>query len=78
MEEVRHPKCVLRQAPCEFHRSTDHSHYGFFAAAGHGVSARSNLGDFSPLDLAPTVLSHLSEVENLKLDGKPIAGIAIA
>lgn len=76
MEEVRHPTTVLRQTPCEFHRSTDHSQLGFLGAAGPGITARGKLQDVSPLDLAPTLLSHLSPLEVAGFDGEPIPGVA--
>jgi len=76
MEEVRHPTTVLRQTPCEFHRSTDHSQLGFLAAAGPGITARGKLQDVSPLDLAPTLLTHLSSIKVAGFDGEPIPGMA--
>jgi len=76
MEQVRHPKVTLHQSPCEFHRSTDHSHFGFFAAAGPGISARGKLPDVSPLDLAPTLVSHLTAAKGFQFDGKLIPGVA--
>jgi predicted AlkP superfamily phosphohydrolase/phosphomutase len=76
MEEVQHPTAVLQQTRCEFHRSTDHSQLGFLAAAGPGITARGKLHDVSPLDLAPTLLTHLSSLSYDQLDGKPIPGMA--
>lgn len=75
MERVRHPRVELVQSPCEFHRSTDHSQFGFLAAAGEGVMARGDIGEVSPLDLAPTLLSHLGYAGAEKFDGKPIVGL---
>jgi predicted AlkP superfamily phosphohydrolase/phosphomutase len=77
MEEIHHPKAVLRQTPCEFHRSTDHSQFGFLAAAGPCITARGKLPDVSPLDLAPTVASHLSSPGVAGLDGQPIPGMSV-
>ena len=56
MTRVVHPRGELRQSPCEFHRDSDHSREGFVAAAGPLILGRGDLGELSPLALAPTFL----------------------
>jgi predicted AlkP superfamily phosphohydrolase/phosphomutase len=71
MERVAHPRADLYQVPCEFHRDSDHSRRAFVAAAGPLIGGRGDLGELSPLDLAPT-FRHLLEADPL---GQPHAGI---
>jgi predicted AlkP superfamily phosphohydrolase/phosphomutase len=71
MERVTHPSADLHQVPCEFHRDSDHSRRAFVAAAGPLIGGRGDLGELSPLDLAPT-FRRLLEAEAL---GRPHAGI---
>jgi len=75
VDHVVHPRGEIHQGKTGFHRGTDHSPYGFFAAAGPGVSARGDQGDIDPLDLVPTFLSHL-QIEATDLPGRAIPGIA--
>ena len=75
VDHVVHPRGEIHQGKTGFHRGTDHSPYGFFAAAGPGVSARGDQGDIDPLDLVPTFLSHL-QIEASDLPGRAIPGIA--
>jgi predicted AlkP superfamily phosphohydrolase/phosphomutase len=75
MERLEHPRAVLRQAPCEFHRGSDHSRQGLVAAAGPQISGRGNLGELSPLDLVPTFLRLLNASPAPDLPGRPHAGI---
>ena len=69
VERVLHPRTELRQAPCEFHRGTDHTQFGFLAAA---VSGRGDLGVVSPLDLVPTIVTHLGGPFPQDLPGRTI------
>jgi predicted AlkP superfamily phosphohydrolase/phosphomutase len=57
MEEVVHPKAVLRQESAATGRRTQHSRGGFFAAAGPSIAGRGPVGPASPLALAPTFLA---------------------
>jgi len=75
MERVVHPRAELRQRPCEFHRDSDHSRRGFVAAAGPLIRGRGDLGELSPLDLAPTFLRLLNAAPAPDLPGRPHPGI---
>ena len=59
MEEVRHPRVVLRQEKPEFFRGSDHNQNGFMAAVGPDIQAKGNIGEVALRDLAPTFLSLL-------------------
>lgn len=72
VERVLHPKTELRQEPCDFHRGTDHSQFGFLAAAGNSLSSSGDLGDVCPLDIAPTMLTHLQSRIPESLAGRVI------
>jgi predicted AlkP superfamily phosphohydrolase/phosphomutase len=58
---LHHPAGILSQEPPDYLRGNEHSHYGFFAAAGPSVRGRGSIGDVSILDLAPTFLALLGE-----------------
>lgn len=75
MEKVIHPRAELVQTPGEFHRRTDHSQFGFLAAAGDHIEPCGDVGDVSPLDLAPTLLSHLGVPPGEEFEGTPINGM---
>jgi predicted AlkP superfamily phosphohydrolase/phosphomutase len=75
MERLEHPRAQLRQVPCEFHRDSDHSRYGFIAAAGPDIAGRGDVGELSPLDLVPTFLQLLGEARPASLPGRPHPGI---
>lgn len=75
VERVVHPRAEIQQEMTAFHRGTDHSPYGFVAAAGPDILARGNLGDICPLDLVPTWLSHL-QVESSELPGVAVPGMS--
>ncbi|MGB5296410.1 MAG: alkaline phosphatase family protein [Thermoanaerobaculia bacterium] len=75
VDHVVHPRGEIHQGKTGFHRGTDHSPYGFFAASGPGVSARGDQGEIDPLDLVPTLLSHF-QIEAPELPGRAMKGIA--
>jgi predicted AlkP superfamily phosphohydrolase/phosphomutase len=56
---LEHPRASIAQAPPDYLRSNEHSHHGFFAAAGPSIHGRGDVGEISILDLAPTFLSLL-------------------
>jgi predicted AlkP superfamily phosphohydrolase/phosphomutase len=72
MERVTWPGGEFTQSPCEFHRGSDHSQVGFIAASGPRVEARGDLGELSPLDLAPTLLRRLGVEPPAAMEGRPI------
>lgn len=75
VERVEHPKREITQSPCEFHRGSDHSQFGFVAAAGPDIENRGDLGEISLLDLAPTFLKLLGEAPAKGLSGEVLSGI---
>lgn len=61
VERVEYAGGEIVQSPCEFHRGSDHSQFGFVAAAGPAIETRGDLGEVSLLDLAPTFLELLGQ-----------------
>jgi predicted AlkP superfamily phosphohydrolase/phosphomutase len=61
MERVTHPRVELVQRKPDFFRVSDHSRYGFVAAAGPSIRGCGDLADVSLLDLAPTFLFLMDE-----------------
>jgi len=59
MQEVVHPRAVLRQERGGLGRRTQHSRSGVFVTAGPSIGGRGLLGPVSPLELAPIFLSLL-------------------
>jgi predicted AlkP superfamily phosphohydrolase/phosphomutase len=57
VEQVVHPRTVLRQESAAAGRRTQHSRSGLFAAAGPSIAGRGAVGSASPLALAPTFLA---------------------
>jgi len=72
MRRVVHPRAELGQPKPEFFRGSDHSHQGFFAAAGPLIQRRGGIGDISLLDLAPTFLSLVGEPVPKGMTGRVI------
>ena len=72
VERVCHPAGDIVQAPCDFHRGSDHSQFGFVAGAGPDVKSAGDLGDISPLDLAPTFLALLRHESPSALPREPL------
>jgi predicted AlkP superfamily phosphohydrolase/phosphomutase len=72
VERVEHPKGEIVQSPCEFHRGSDHSQFGFVAAAGPAIENRGDLGEISLLDLTPTFLELLGQPAAEELPGKAL------
>jgi predicted AlkP superfamily phosphohydrolase/phosphomutase len=58
---VLHPATEITQTQPEFFRGSDHTHTGFFAAAGPSIAATGDIGAVSPLAIAPTCLTLLGE-----------------
>ncbi len=71
-----YPGGELTQSPCEFHRGSDHSQFGFVTAAGPGIERRGDIGELSPLDLVPTWLANLGVEPSEELPGSPVPGMA--
>ena len=69
VDRVIHPKVVLTQKKPEFFRDSDHSHKGFFAAAGPAIQNLGELPDVEVLDLAPTLLALLDEAKSEQMTG---------
>jgi predicted AlkP superfamily phosphohydrolase/phosphomutase len=72
VSRVNHPVCEITQEPCEFHRGSDHSQFGFVAAAGPSIAGRGDMGEVSLLDLAPTFLALMGERIPEDLPGAPL------
>jgi predicted AlkP superfamily phosphohydrolase/phosphomutase len=78
LERVAHPRAELVQRRGEFHRSSDHTHSGFVAAAGPSIPAAGDAGEIPLLDLAPTFLSLLGRTAPPRMDGKPLDARLVA
>ncbi|MEO1298585.1 MAG: alkaline phosphatase family protein [Cyanobacteria bacterium J06636_16] len=85
MEEVVHPRAILRQEKPEFFRGSDHNQNGFMVAAGPDIQAQGDIGEVALRDLAPTFLSLLGhtvpatmpgQVASILVDDLPPAAIA--
>lgn len=72
LERVSHPRAELTQEPPELFRDTHHSQSGLVVGAGPSVAAGGELGEISPLDLAPTLLSMLGERPPPALAGRAL------
>ena len=70
MEEVVHPRVVLRQERPEFFRGSDHNQNGFMAAAGPAIQAQGDIGEVALRDLAPTFLALLGHVPPATMPGQ--------
>jgi predicted AlkP superfamily phosphohydrolase/phosphomutase len=60
MECVRHPRAELVQTRQHYNRSTHHTMEGFMAACGPSINA-GDIGEVSPLELAPAFLELLGQ-----------------
>jgi predicted AlkP superfamily phosphohydrolase/phosphomutase len=78
METVRHPRAELTQTRPELFRDTHHSQTGLVAGAGPAVGQAGDLGEVSPLDLAPTFLSLLGATPPPTMPGRPLAALTPA
>ncbi len=76
VDRLVHPRGEICQGKTEFHRGTDHSPYGFVAAAGPDVTGRGDRGDLRPLDLVPTFFSYF-QIDPADLPGKAIPGMSL-
>ncbi len=72
---VQHPQGEIVQSQCEFHRGSDHSQFGFVAAAGPAIENNGDLGEVSLLDLTPTFLALLGQPPAEELAGKVLSSI---
>ncbi len=72
MQRVLHPKVEITQGKPDFFRRSDHSPYGFVAAAGSSIQKRVALGNVEVLNLAPTFLSLINEPVPDKMVGRVI------
>ncbi len=75
MQRAVHPKAELVQQKPDFYRRSDHSSYGFVAAAGPSIHKQGTLGDVHVLDLAPTFLSLLGEPIPERMTGQVLKGV---
>ena len=77
VERVLHPRAELVQRKPDFFRNSDHSGFGFVAAAGPSIGNVGPLTDtVSVLDLAPTFLSLLGRPAPGRLTGSVIEVMA--
>lgn len=72
MERVLHIRAELTQKKPDFYRRSDHSPYGFVAAAGPSIQKRGALSDVEPLNLAPTFLFLMGEPIPERMAGQVI------
>lgn len=73
MQRVVHPEAELTQEKPDFYRRSDHSSYGFVAAAGPSIEARGHIGEVEVLDLAPMFLSLLGAAAPSRMSGYPLS-----
>jgi predicted AlkP superfamily phosphohydrolase/phosphomutase len=69
LDHVHHPGAELKQERPEFFRNSDHSHEGFFAAAGPAFAARGRVEAVEILDLAPTFLQLVGAPPSPRMKG---------
>lgn len=72
VERVEHPKGEIAQTPGGFHRGSDHSQFGFVAAAGPSIENKGDLGEVSLLDLVPTFVELLGQRANEEFRGQTL------
>src|SRR5262249_972932 len=75
-ERLVHPQCELRQPIPGFFRDSEHSEFGFVAAAGPAIPGRGRISDVSLLDMAPTFLRAMGERQTARMDGREIAAMS--
>lgn len=75
MQRVLHPKTEIVQGKPDFFRRSDHSPYGFVAAAGSSIQKRGALGNVEVLNLAPTFLSLTGEPVSERMTGQTMTNM---
>jgi predicted AlkP superfamily phosphohydrolase/phosphomutase len=71
LDRVSHPQVDIKRERAWFHRTSDHSTEGFFAAAGPQIAPRGQLEPLSTLAVAPTLLRMLRVPIPADLKGQP-------
>ncbi|WP_412069237.1 alkaline phosphatase family protein [Rubrivirga sp. IMCC43871] len=71
LRRVSHPRAELVQDEPEFFRESDHTRWGFMAAAGPAFDARGAVGEIDALDVAPTLWAALGRAPLPAFVGAP-------
>jgi len=75
VDRLIHPQAEVRQKPAWYHRGSEHSGLGFFAATGPSITPRGRLDDVTSLDVAPTFLALMGQPIPPEVGGTPIPSL---